>query len=186
MKEYKREYPLFSLCGLNCGLCPRYQTKGESKCPGCGGYDFNLKHPTCAVITCNKKYDQVEYCFQCSSFPCERYSNPSKEDSFISYRNVITDFEKAKIDVLKQCKIELNEKIDFLEFLINNYNDGRRKSFYCNAVNLLKLNDLKVIMTEINEKISKQDTNMKDKIKQIILLFDQQASKDNINLKLRK
>jgi hypothetical protein len=80
----------------------------------------------------------------------------------------------------------LNEKIDILEFLINNYNDGRRKSFYCNAVNLLKLNDLKVIMTEINEKISKQDTNMKDKIKQIILLFEEQASKDNIELKLRK
>jgi hypothetical protein len=33
MKEYYRNYPLFSLCGLNCGLCPRYHTQGESKCP---------------------------------------------------------------------------------------------------------------------------------------------------------
>jgi len=33
--EYKqREYPLFSACGLNCGLCPRYHTDGISKCPG--------------------------------------------------------------------------------------------------------------------------------------------------------
>lgn len=55
MKEYKREYSLFSLCGLNCGLCPHYQTNGISKCPGCGGQDFHLKHPTCAVITCNRK-----------------------------------------------------------------------------------------------------------------------------------
>lgn len=104
----------------------------------------------------------------------------------MSYRNVITDFEKAKKEGLEQYEIELNEKIDILEFLINNYNDGRRKSYYCNAVNLLKLNILKVIMTEINEKISKQDTNMKNKIKQIILLFEEQASKDNIELKLRK
>ena len=157
LKEYKREYPLFSLCGLNCGLCPHYQTKGESKCPGCGGEDFHLKHPTCAVITCNRKHDNVEYCFQCASFPCEKYSSPSNVDSFISYRNVLADFEKAKKDGLDQYKIELNEKVDTLEFLINNYNDGRRKNFYCIAVNLLKLKDLKDIMTEINGKVSKQD-----------------------------
>jgi len=54
MKEYKREYPLFSLCGLNCGLCPKYHTNGESKCPGCGGTDFTLKHPPCKVIRCNQ------------------------------------------------------------------------------------------------------------------------------------
>ena len=34
--EYDREYPLFSACGLNCGLCPRFYTDGESRCPGCG------------------------------------------------------------------------------------------------------------------------------------------------------
>gem|GEM_PF-3991072 len=35
--EYKvRSYPLFSDCGLNCGLCPRYYTDGASRCPGCG------------------------------------------------------------------------------------------------------------------------------------------------------
>ena len=108
LDEYKREYPLFSLCGLNCGLCPHYQTQGESKCPGCGGEKFHLKHPTCAVITCNRKHDHVEYCFQCSSFPCEKYSSPSNADSFISYRNVIADFEKVKKDSLAQYKIELN------------------------------------------------------------------------------
>jgi hypothetical protein len=41
-------------------------------------------------------------------------------------------------------------------------------------------------MTEINEKMIKQDINMKDKIEQISLLFEEQASKDNIKLKLRK
>lgn len=87
---------------------------------------------------------------------------------------------------LEQYKIELNEKLAILEFLINNYNDGRRKNFYCIAVNLLKLRDLKDIMTEINEIVSKQNITLKDKIKQIALLFEVQASKDNIELKLRK
>lgn len=34
----------------------------------------------------------------------------------------------------------LEEKIEILEFLIENYNDGRSKNIYCIAVNLLELN----------------------------------------------
>ena len=34
MKDFVREHPLFSLCGLNCALCPM-QLGGH--CPGCGG-----------------------------------------------------------------------------------------------------------------------------------------------------
>ena len=186
MNEFKREYPLFSLCGLNCGLCPRYNTDGTSKCHGCGGNDFHLKHPACAVITCNRKHDNVEYCFQCSSYPCEKYSNPSKVDSFISYRNVITDFEKAKINGIEKYQMELNEKVNILNFLINNYNDGRRKNFYCIAVNLLELTCLKDIMEDINKKINPQDIDLKKKIEQIISLFEAKAKEENIELKLRK
>jgi hypothetical protein len=186
LKEYKRSYPLFSLCGLNCGLCPRYQTSGESKCPGCGGENFHLKHPTCAVITCNSKHDTVEYCYQCSSFPCKKYLKASEMDSFITYRNVIKDLKKAQQLGVEQYQSELNEKVDILEFLLNNYDDGRRKSFYCNAVNLLRLKDIKDIMIAINENISTQDITMKNKISQIILLFEAKASQDRIELKLRK
>ncbi|OPX90207.1 MAG: hypothetical protein A4E53_01093 [Pelotomaculum sp. PtaB.Bin104] len=50
----------------------------------------------------------------------------------------------------------------------------------------LNLRDLKDIMTETNEIVSKQNITLKDKIKQIALLFEAQASKDNIELKLRK
>jgi hypothetical protein len=185
LKEYRREYPLYSLCGLNCCLCPRYQTNGESKCPGCGGREFHLKHPTCPVVTCNKKHDNVEFCFQCSAFPCKKYSKPSDVDSFISYRNVLSDFEKAERD-LESYKKELGEKKDILEFLINNYNDGKRKNFYCVAVNLLRLTDLRGIINVINDTLSKQDIPLKNKIEHIKILFQEKASKDNIELKLIK
>lgn len=96
MQEYKREYPLFSLCGLNCGLCPRYQSEGASKCPGCGGRDFHLKHPACAVITCSMKHGDVAYCFLCKEYPCKKYQIPSEKDSFITYQKVTIDMQKAK------------------------------------------------------------------------------------------
>src|SRR5659263_7916 len=186
MEEYRRITPLFSLCGLNCGLCPRYHTQGDSKCPGCGGTDFHLKHPSCAVITCSKKHGQIEYCYQCSSYPCRRYSRNGDLDSFISYRNVITDFAKAKTDGVDQYISDLREKIAILESLISTYNDGRRKAFYCNAVNLLTLPDLREIMTGIQKKYTNRDIPQKEQIEEIVRLFEARAASQDISLKLRK
>jgi hypothetical protein len=185
MKEYKRKYSLFSLCGLNCGLCPQYNTEGASKCPGCGGKDFHLKHPSCSVISCSSKNGNVEYCPDCISYPCKRYENIGTKDSFITYRNVKKDFEKLKRDGIEVYSKELGEKIRILEFLIENYNDGRRKSFYCTAVNLMELTDLKEIIHEIENNISKTDDAEKDKIKSIVSLFEDKAKEKNIELRLR-
>jgi len=183
MKEYKREYTLFSLCGLNCGLCPRYQSKGASKCPGCGGKNFTLQHPSCTVITCSEKHGDVEYCLLCKDYSCNRYKCPSKKNSFIIYRNVIDDMHKAIDHGIEQYQAELNEKILFLEYLISNFNDGRKKNFYCIAVNLLDLVDL----NDIKEHIEKCDDAIpqNEKIKMIELWFYEKAKSKNIDLKLR-
>jgi hypothetical protein len=186
MEEYKREYFLFSLCGLNCGLCPRYQSRGESKCPGCGGKDFHLKHPTCSVITCSKKHSNTEYCFQCPSYPCLKYKKESIKDSFISYQNVKIDFDKCSKKGIEEYKKELNKKINILEFLLNNYNNGRLKNFYCLAVNLLNLEDLEEIVGDINKLTKKESINNNEKIEMVVLLFKRKAVERNLVLKLRK
>jgi hypothetical protein len=186
MKEFKRHNPRFSLCGLNCGLCPRYHTDGASQCPGCGGPDFYLKHPSCAVITCNAKHDRVEYCFQCSAFPCKKYEATSAQDSFITYRHVLADFKKAKHKGIEAYKKELDEKVGILEFLLANYNDGKRKSFYCIAVNLLELPDIRRIMAHIAEKVARLDIGKKEKIELIAGLFESEAKEKNLELRLRK
>lgn len=186
MKEYKRDYPMFSLCGLNCGLCQRYNVSGSSKCPGCGGPDFHLKHPTCAVITCNKKHDAVEFCFQCSSFPCERYAQTSEQDSFITYQKVLQDFQKVKAYDAENYMLELQEKMDMLSYLLEHYNDGKKKSYYCTAVNLLDVQDLREIMDDIEHNISATDNVQKEQIKAIVDMFEEKALKRNIFLGLRK
>jgi hypothetical protein len=186
MLEYKRKYPLFSLCGLICGLCPRYQTDGKSKCPGCGGLDFHLKHPACAVINCNRKHANVEYCFHCSSYPCKRYIEPSKVDSFITYKNVISNFEKVKKVGIESFQEETNRKVEILDFLIENYNDGRRKNFYCLAVNLFSLPDLESIIQRIDSEINQLSIDKKKRIELVIELFESIAKINNIQLKLRK
>lgn len=182
MKEYKRQYPLFSLCGLNCGLCPRYHTQGSSKCPGCGGEDFHLKHPTCSVITCSKNHDSVEYCFKCTSFPCEKYRKESSKDSFITYKNVLMDFKKAENMGIEKYIEVLNEKIKIFQYLMENFNDGRRKNFFCTAVNLLEIEDLREIFLSI-QNIDVQD---EQKTKKAVFLIEKKSKDKNIEIKLRK
>ena len=185
MEEYKRECASFSLCGLNCCLCPRFHTDGSSKCPGCGGIDFSMKHPSCAVITCNKKHDSVEFCFECSSYPCKKYEQPSKVDSFISYKNVLQDQSDAKIS-LENYLNDLKKKQEILLELIANYNDGKSKGFYCIAVNLLPLSVLENIMDNIKNNVRVRDINSKEKANEITNLIKAKANSLNIELILRK
>ena len=90
MKGFKRQNQLFSLCGLNCGLCPMFLNKN---CPGCGGGEGNQ---ACKIARCSMEHGGVEYCFQCSGYPCEKYNHIDDFDSFITHRRQKADLEKAR------------------------------------------------------------------------------------------
>jgi hypothetical protein len=72
----------------------------------------------------------------------------------------INDMQKAINNGIEQYQAELNEKILFLEYLIDNFNDGRKKNFFCIAVNLLDLDDL----NDIKEHIEKCDKTIPQKL----------------------
>lgn len=183
--EYKqRAYPLFSACGLNCGLCPRYQMDGVSKCPGCSGKDFLSKHPPCGVLSCSQR-KELAYCYMCDEFPCKKYNDADKSDSFITHINQFKDMKKAKSLGIDCYKKELTEKIAILESLLANYDDGRRKGFFCIAVNLLELQDVKTVMERIEDQIP-SEMLLKEKAKSAVQLFQEMADMRNIVLKLRK
>jgi len=180
----KRKYPQFSACGLNCGLCPRYYTDGDSRCPGCGGENFTKLHCSCSVLPCNQRKG-LEYCYLCNEFPCKKYDKWDK-DSFITHQNMMKDFKKAKTIGLNAYKKELNEKIKILEDLLANYNDGRRKSFYCLAVNLLELADIKSVLKQIRKATTLDDLTLKEKSVIAVELFEAAAKDRNVVLKLRR
>ncbi len=129
MKEQTRAEPRFSLCGLNCGLCPMYHISETEHCTGCGG----AGRPSCAVQRCAREHGGVEYCFQCAEYPCARYTRAEPYDSFVPHRNVQRDFARAARDGLDAYRAMLEEKEALLRFLLREYNDGRRKSLFCTA-----------------------------------------------------
>jgi hypothetical protein len=184
MKCKTRSYPEFAACGLNCGLCPRYYTVGSSRCPGCAGEGFSDVHPTCGILSCCQRKG-IEYCFECTEYPCPKYNSADLIDSFITHKNQFCDMCKAKQISMEVYKTELDEKIGLLEKLLNNYDDGRSKSFYCLAVNLLELSDVKTVIDHI-EAESKLDDSVKEKAKTTARLFNKIADEQGILLKLRK
>lgn len=183
--EYKvRKYPLFSACGLNCGLCPRCHTNGKSKCPGCSGAGFGAVHPTCGLLSCCQRRG-IEYCFLCEEYPCKKYNGADLSDSFITHKNQLRDLNKAKEIGMEIYENELNEKVVILEELLKNYDDGRRKSFYCTAVNLLDLQDVKAVMARMGD-ATDLEMPLKMKAAAAIRLFEETAEKRGVSLQLRK
>lgn len=92
--------------------------------------------------------------------------------------------DKAKALGIDAYKKELDEKTATLENLLTNYNDGRRKSFFCLAVNLLELQDVRRVMEQIAGE-TKRDYTAKDKADMAVRLLKNMAAQRHISLKLR-
>jgi len=185
-----KKYPIVGACGLNCGLCPRYYTQGTSRCPGCCGPDFWQKHPGCAFITCCVKQRNLETCAQCADWAdCERVArlldSAKYQDSFLSYRPIAANFafiQKNGIEEFARLEIE---KQKFLRHLIDNYDEGRSKSFYCTSCQLIPLDKLREALESAEIKMT-QDTEIKEKAKLVRAAINNLADALHIDLRLRK
>ena len=120
----------------------------------------------------------------CDEYPCKKYEGADMRDSFVTHKNQFRDMEKVKNDI-SAYKMELDTKIQTLEELLTNYNDGRRKGFFCIAVNLLDLADINTIMAQLKS-VMTPETAIKEKAVTAVRLFQALADKKGIELKLRK
>ena len=184
MEETTRKNPLFSACGLNCGLCPRYNTEGSSRCPGCDGENFSAKHPACGFLSCSRR-KKVEVCCLCGEFPCKRFDGADEYDSFITHKNQLIDLYRARDLGLNRYEAELGEKTAILKRLLTEYDDGRRKSFFCLAVNLLPLHEL-IDALQLSNAGVLNGASQKDKAIAAVAALQGLADKKGIVLKLRK
>ena len=180
MNEHVKIYPTIGVCGLDCGLCPRYYTVGASRCPGCCGPEFFSKHPSCSFITCCVKKKNLEICAECSDFPCskfksdEEYQQLKESSSYPSYKKVMPNSNFIKEHGIEKFVGQQKKRIKLLETMIVNYDDGRSRSFYCKSVALLDLTTLensldKAIQKTKTDNIKPNDTKTKAKILKGIL-----------------
>lgn len=94
--------------------------------------------------------------------------------------------EKAKRLGIDAYNTEQAEKTNILEVLLSNYNDGRKKTLFCVAVNLLELQDLQTVLKEVDCKPDMETLPLKEKSAFVAGLLQDAAEMKNIDLKLRK
>jgi hypothetical protein len=184
-----RKYPTVGACGLDCSLCPRYYTVGTSRCPGCCGPDFWQKHPGSPILTCCVRRKGLEFCSDCSDFPCLKFIDVDKYDSFLTHQKMVSNLNFIKKHGVKKFIVLQEKRIKLLETMINNFNDGRSRSFYCIATTLLPMPSLERALDDANQKIKTDDISsddIKTKAKILREILNVTALKDGIELKLRK
>lgn len=176
MKGFKRENPLFSLCGLNCGLC---SMRLGGHCGGCG-----FGNQSCSLARCSLNHGAVEYCFQCGEYPCQRYEGLDAYDSFITHQGRKSDLQKAQRIGIPAYNAEQVKKGEILAHLLERYNDGRKKTLFCLAVNLLELDELTKAVRRADSETAEMP--LKERAAFLSALLQQYAAGRKIELKLRR
>ena len=194
MKGPIKKYPTIGVCGLDCGLCPRYYTVGTSRCPGCGGPDFFNKHPSCSFITCCVKKKNLEVCAECPEFPCSKFKDAGEyqaleSSSYPPYRKIMPNLNFIKEHGIKKFIEQQGRRIELLERMIENFDDGRSKSFYCRAATLLSVRDLEIALNKTEQRIEAdklRSDDIKTRSKILRGFLDDFAARGGIELKLGK
>jgi hypothetical protein len=145
MQSYpKKKNPTIGCCGIDCGLCPRYHADGTSRCPGCAGQDFQEKHPSCSILTCCLVTRSLETCGGCEEFVCRKIKNWDSGDSFVTHRICLSNLKRIKENGLAAFLGQQKQRLQLLAGLLEKYDDGRSKSFYCLSAAFLPIEELRL------------------------------------------
>lgn len=75
---------------------------------------------------------------------------------------------------------ELNEMMKILDWLLQNYNDGRRKTFFDTAVYRLELGDIQTVMESLENQDGILELPVKEKALLAVRLFQDLADKRGV------
>ena len=177
MNGFARKETRFSLCGLNCALCPM---ELGGYCPGCGGGAGNQ---SCPIAKCSLRHGGVAFCWDCPDYPCPRYEGFDDGDSFVPHRNRRQDIARARELGLEAYLGQLEEKRGILDALLAGYNDGRRKTFFTTAVCLLPLEDLRSVMAGLNSRRELAGQPVQARAPAAVELLQEAADRRGLSLK---
>jgi hypothetical protein len=181
------KYPEIGICGLCCRLCPSYQTEAASKCRGCKSPERMAVG--CPFITCAIKRMGVEYCGDCGqNESCEKWKRHretgQEHDPFKTYQRLEDDVNFIKAKGIKAYDAQQRIRESLLIRFLNEYNEGRSKSYYCIATTVMDIDEL---MSSLEEAAAMSKLlNIKDKSRMMHTILDSIALKKGYYLGLRK
>jgi hypothetical protein len=183
----KIKYPQIGICGLSCSLCPNYHTDAKSRCLGCKSKERMAVG--CPFITCAIKKKGIEFCWDCEeSKTCKKWRSHreagKKADSFKCYQKLEDDIifiQKNGVPEFERTQ-KIRERL--LREMLKEFNEGRSKSYYCIAVTIMEIGELKEALAKAKK--NSKNLEIKEKSKLLHSELDKIALKKKYCLKLRK
>ncbi len=183
----KIQYPEVGVCGLSCRLCPAYHAGANRWCDGCK----REKRMTvgCPFLTCALKRQGVEFCWDCKGGKdCERWRRHraygKKTDSFKCYQTLEQDIAFVQKNGILEFEREQKNRERLLKEMLQDFNEGRSKSYYCIAATVFRLEELKDALTRAKKESLGLDIKARSKV--LHALLDSIATKKHYVVKLRK
>lgn len=181
------KYPEIGICGLSCRLCPSYYTEGESKCGGCKS-EFRMA-VGCPFITCAVKKKGIEFCWQCAEKDtCEKWRGHREfsqtHDTFVCYQRLEDNIAFIEHNGVRAFAKAQRIREQLVREMLQDFNEGRSKRYYCIAATVLGIRELKAALTQAKSKSVGLDIKAKSKTLHAIL--DEIAEKNHYCLSLRK
>ena len=106
-------------------------------------------------------------------------------DSFISYLLLAANFAFIQKNGIEELARQETAKMELLDYLLQHFDEGRSKTFYCTSCQLLPLDSLKAALDEAEMEIS-ENADIKEKSRLIRVAISRLADSLGIDLKLRK
>ena len=183
----KIHYPEIGICGLSCRLCPRYHMDTASRCHGCK--TESRMNAGCSFITCAIRKKSVEFCWYCpESRSCERWKRHreagEKVDSFKSYQKLEENIAFINQRGIDEFEKRQKSREQLLCEMLQKFNEGRSKSYYCVAATVLEIAELKKALATGKQRSYGLD--IKDKSRLLHAIIDDIARQKQYSLKLRK
>ncbi len=143
----------------------------------------------CPFITCAVKQRGIEFCWQCTEQEnCQKWHERREwgksHDSFVCYQKLEDNIEFIKNKGISAFVKNPQAKGQLITMMLDEFNDGRSKSFYCIAATVMDIPELKQAISQAKNESKGMD--IKGKAKTLRSIINGVAAKRNYHLKLRK
>ena len=143
----------------------------------------------CKMTRCAVRDRGYETCAECPEFPCYRFEGWDASDSFVSHLNSIANLRAIKERGIEGFAEQQRKRIALLVTMLDEFDEGRSRSYCCLATALLPIDDLESALSAARREVAEQGIapdDRKSRAKVLHGLLDSAADRLGVTLKLRK
>ena len=143
----------------------------------------------CPFITCAIKKKGIEFCWQCKeNETCEKWRKhrgfSKRVDSFICYRKLEDNIAFIQKNRVNEFEKEQKTRENLLKEMLQEFNEGRSKSYYCVAATVLEIEELEETLNKAKK--DSLELEIKERSEIFHSILDELAERKNYYLKLKK